>query len=303
MLPQFSKILEKIFYTRLDDFITKHNVLYEQQYGFRANRTTSFALTEFVEETTTPIGNKEYAVGVFLDLKKAFDTADHDLLKKLQRYGIRGIVLSWLTSYLENQYVQIQNFKSQLLKVTCGVPQGSVLGPLLFILYINNTCEVSKTLKTILFADDTNLLCCGDNLEQLLDTVEKELIKLKSWFDANKLTLNLSKTKFIIFGNRSNNSNKKLMINDVEIERVTEIKFLGVIIDNKLCWKPHINYIKAKTSNSIAILYKVEDLLNQASLCTLYCSFILPYITYCVEVGEIHIKQTLIQTSSFKREP
>ncbi len=134
---------------------------------------------------------------------------------KLQKYGIRGIALSWLSSCLRNryQYVQIQNFKSQPLKVTCGVPQGSIMGPLLFNLYID-ICEVSENIKTILFADDSNLLCCADNLGKLLFTVEKELGKMKSWFNANKLT---------------------------------------------------------------------KDLLNQASLYTLYCSFILSYIIYCVE--------------------
>ena len=141
-----------------------------------------------MEEITTATENKEYAVGVFLDLRKAFDTVDHHLLlMKLQKYGIRGVGLSWLSSYLENrsQYVQINQVKSQLLKVESGIPQGSVLGPLLFILCINNICEVSRTLKTILFADDTNVLCCGDTLEQLLDTVGNELKILKSWFDSN----------------------------------------------------------------------------------------------------------------------
>lgn len=159
-----------------------------------------------------------------------------------------------------------------------------MLGPLLFILYINNVWEVSTKLKTILFADDTNFICSGENLEQLLDTLENELTKLKSWFDANKLTLNLSKTKFIIFGNRTIPLHKKLMINDIEIEKVKEYKFLGVIIDDKLCWKPHIQYIKTKISKLIAILYKTNYLLNQRSLYTLYCSFIMPYITYCLEV-------------------
>ncbi len=149
---------------------------------------------------------------------------------------------------------------------------------------INNICEVSKVVRTTLFADDANLLCCGNNLEQLLDIVEKELGRMKNWFDENKLTLNLSKTKFMIFGNRSTKSSKKLMINDVEIKKVNEIKFLGVIIDNKLSWKPHIHYIKTKISKSTAILNKAKDLLNQASLYTLYCSFILPYMCYCVEV-------------------
>ena len=164
-----------------------------------------------------------------------------------------------------------------------GAP-GLSFGPLLFNLYINNICEVSKTVNTFLFADDTNLLCCGDNLEKLLDTVEKELNSMKIWFDENKLTLNLSKTKCIIFGNRPTNTEKKLMINGIELERVSEIKFLGVLIDNKLSWKPHINYIKAKISKSIAILNKTKYLLNKTSLYTLYCSFILPYMTYCVEI-------------------
>ena len=262
LLPQFSKILEKIFYKRLDDFITKQNILCDQQYGFRKNRTTTLALLDFVAEITTAIENKQYVVGVFLDLKKAFDTVNYEiLLTKLESYGIRGMPLTWLTSYLtnRNQYVQIMDCKSKLEQVKCGVPQGSILGPLLFILYVNDMCKVSRLLKAVVFADDTNLLCCGDDLEQLLDTVGIEMKKLQSWFDTNKLTLNLSKTKYIIFGNRPTNTDKNLTINNIEIERVNEIKFLGVIIDNKLSWKPHIMYIKSKMSKSLAVLYKVKD--------------------------------------------
>lgn len=140
-----------------------------------------------------------------------------------------------------------------MLKVTCGVPQGSVLGPKLFILYINDICKVSKLLKFVLFADDTNLYCSGKSLEQLLNTVERELKVLKKWFDINKLSVNLNKTKFIIFGNRQINNQVKIMINAVEIERVYENKFLGVIIDHKLCWKPQINNVKTKMSKPIAI--------------------------------------------------
>ena len=211
LLPQFSKILEKVFYKRLEEFVTKNNILCEQQYGFRANRTTTQALIEFVETVTTAIVNKDYAIGVFLDLSKAFDTVHHELLlRKLERYGIRGLALSWVSSYLKNrtQYVELNNQKSQKLQIKYGVPQGSVLGPLLFILYVNDICEVSKLMKTIIFADDTNLICCGENLDQLLDTVEHELKILKQWFDSNKLTLNLSKTKYIIFGNHIKNTNK-----------------------------------------------------------------------------------------------
>ena len=151
LLSQFSKILEKIFSTRLENFTAKHNILCDQQYGFRANGTNSHALIQFLEEITTAIEQKKYAVGILLDLKKAFDTVDHNfLIMKLHKYGIRGTALSWLNSYLHNrqQYVELQNHNSKFKKITCGLPQGSVLGPLLFNLYINNVSEVSKTLKT-----------------------------------------------------------------------------------------------------------------------------------------------------------
>ncbi len=120
------------------------------------------------------------------------------------------------------------------MKVTCGVPQGSVLGPKLFVLYINYICKVSKVLKMVSFADDTNLYCSGKSLEQLLNTVELELRVFKKWLDDNRLSLNLRKTKFIIFSNRQSNNKVKLMINNEEIERMYENKFVGVIIDHKL---------------------------------------------------------------------
>lgn len=150
LLPQFSKILEKLFVARLDSFIEKHNIPIEGQYGFRANRSTSMALTEVIEELTNSIDSKEYAIGVFIDLKKAFDTINHDiLLHKLERYGIRGIGLSWVRSYIENrkQFVQIGDYRSSCSNISCGVPQGSVLGPKLFILYINDIIMVSDILK------------------------------------------------------------------------------------------------------------------------------------------------------------
>ena len=143
---------------------------------------------------------------------------------------------------------------------------------------------VSKLLNCVLFADDTTLYCSGKNLEQLLTTVEKELNILKTWFDTNKLSLNLNKTKFIIFGTRKIKTQVKTRVNCTELERVNENKFLGVIIDDKLCWKPHINNVKTEMSKTIAILYKTKDVLNKMSLYTLYCSLLLPYMTYCVEI-------------------
>ena len=160
LLSQFSKILEKLFDKRLDSFIDKHNILVEEQYGFRKARSTSMAILQLLEDLTNANEKKLFTVGVFIDLKKAFDTIDHTLLlKKLDHYGIRGVPNNWLRSYLyeRKQYVSFNSFNSELMNISCGVPQGSILGPKLFILYINDICNVSKLLHFVLFAEDTNI--------------------------------------------------------------------------------------------------------------------------------------------------
>ena len=275
LLSQFSKILEKIFAARLDSFIDKHSILMDSQYGFRSGRSTTMALMELVEELTSSIDSNKYALGIFIDLKKAFDTINHDiLLQKMERYGIRGVGLDWVKSYIENrqQYVQMGEYRSTSSPITCGVPQGSILGPKLFILYINDICKVSSILKYVVFADDTNIFCAGENIQQLLEEVSVELNKLKLWFDMNKLSLNLKKTKFMIFGNKKIplNTLVELKIDNVNLDRVYENIFLGVIIDHKFSWKPHIKYVRSKVARSVGILGKTRDVLNYKSLLTLY---------------------------------
>ena len=203
-------------------------------------------------------------IGVFIDLKKAFDTINHNiLLEKLDHYGIRGITNQWLKSYLTNrqQYVRYNETDSSLSKIICGVPRGSILGPILFILYINNLCNVSDILKFVLFADDTNLFRSGTDIELLCESINNELIKINSWFKSNKLSLNISKTNFIVFTN-SSQIEKFIDINiDANvIERVYETKFLGVIIDNKLNWKSHITQVRNKLNKCISVIYKASQL-------------------------------------------
>lgn len=262
------------------DSVSEREIV-EIVHSFKTKRTTDgFGFS-------TSIENSEYAVGVFIDLSKAFDTIDHSLLlNKFERYGVRVLAHAWLKSYLSdrNQYVHINGISSKEAKITHGVPQGSVLGPKLFIMYINEISEVLNKLQCILFADDTSLYGSGKDLELLLNSVETEHKILKKWFEVNKLSVNLHKTKYIVFGNKVVNKLCRLKIGEIEIERVYVIKFLGINIDDKLNWKVHINILKTKISKRIAILCKIKTSVNKNTLYILYNSLILPYLSYCVEI-------------------
>ena len=188
LLSQFSKILEKLYNNRLLSLMNVNNVLFSGQFGFRENHSTALALTEMVEVITDAMDRGNYSIGVFVDLKKAFDTIDHKILiRKLAYYGIRGVASEWLCSYLTNrkQYVNYNNMNSDFLNIRCGVPQGSILGPTLFLLYVNDLGNVSNVLKTILFADDTNIFYSSDSIRELQSTVNEELKKLHLWFKVN----------------------------------------------------------------------------------------------------------------------
>ena len=242
---------------------------------------------DLIEQITSNIDEQKCTIGVFIDLKKAFDTIDHKiLLKKLYVYGIRGAALQWLDSYLANrkQYVNVNDVDSDMLNVKCGVPQGSILGPTLFILYINDLYKVSKLLNFILFADDTNIFISGKNIDTLCNVLSNELQHLDTWFKVNKLSLNVSKTNFMVFGKTSGTSSSRTVtINGTELIEVESTKFLGVFIDNKLKWDKQIKHVQSKISKSISILFRVKDLLDTSALLTLYNSLVLPYLTYCVE--------------------
>ena len=296
LLPQFSKILEKVFNNRLMSFVDSHSILNNGQYGFRNGHSTSSAILELLEELTNGIEKSKSTIGVFIDLKKAFDTIDHNILiKKLEFYGIRGIANDWICSYLSNrfQHVLINDCCSSNLKITCGIPQGSIIGPTLFILYINDICNVSSILKLILFADDTNIFYSGKDVNNVCHIMTEELRKINVWFMVNKLSLNVSKTNYMLFGNNRNMVDCSIYINNIEIERVYVTKFLGLHIDCKLDWKVHIQNVKNKIAKNCAILTKVRHKLNDAAMYTLYMSFIVPYLNYCCEIwGNNYVSRT-----------
>lgn len=298
VLPALSKILERLVYNRLLDFIDKNHILSDSQYGFRKRISTSMALIDLVDNISSSIAKNEYALGIFLDLAKAFDTVNHDiLLEKLHRYGIRGIPYNWFKNYLSNrhQYVYLNNTKSDQLPITCGVPQGSILGPLLFLLYINDLNTISNQLTIVMFADDTNIFINGKNLLKLTEIANNELDKINNWFSANLLSLNIKKTNYILFGNKKLND-IPLAINKEIITRVYETKFLGILIQSTLKWDSHICLLKNKISKSIGIINKAKNILGTAHLKILYHSLIEPYLNYCSIVWGNPEKTTALET-------
>jgi len=203
---------------RLYNFLQTHNILFKNQFGFRKNTSTSHALIQIVERIRQSIDNKNNNCGIFIDLSKAFDTINHEiLLSKMEHYGIRGIALSWFKSYLSNrkQYTYLNGISSNVKQINCGVPQGSVLRPLLFLIYINDLPNISKKLTFFLFADDTNIFYESKSELHLEKTLNKELKKLYTWLVVNRLALNIDKTKFIIFHpyNKPKKQNINLRIN------------------------------------------------------------------------------------------
>ena len=209
VLPCFSKILERLVFNRCMDYTNKNNLLNEKQFGFRPKHSTYMAVIELVDKIANAVERNEPTLGIFLDLSKAFDTINHDiLLYKLEYYGFRGVALDWFKSYLSNRKQFVRH---------CGVPQGSVLGPLLFILYINDIVNTTSILELILFADDTTLLFSHPDIASHNGIINKELQEICNWFQANKLSVNDGKTNYMVLGTH-HNTRKFIDINhDIDV--------------------------------------------------------------------------------------
>ena len=287
LLPVLSKIMERVVYNRLYKFITQNSLLTVCQYGFREDLSTELAILELQDRIANAIDYKLCCAGIFLDLSKAFDTLDHAiLLTKLQKCGVRGLALSWFQSYLcgRTQYVDYNGTKSDVHEITCGVPQGSILGPLLFLIYINDLPQISKIGSNILFADDTNILYTAPNYTTLRNTINKDLIIISAWFKLNKLSVNVSKTKCVVFHTRRSRppDDWHIILNDNILETVDQIKFLGVIFHKNLSWEPHLHNVCNKISKSTAILAKVKHMVPQLIMRTIYNSLVLPHMSYAL---------------------
>ena len=298
VLPLFSKIYEKLMYNRLLSFIEKNNLFYKFQFGFRSKHGSNLAQVILIYKILSALDKGNLVLGVFLDLKKAFDAVNNAiLLNKLYKYGVRGVTFKWLTDYLKDrkQYVCFDGCNSRRETVTCGVPQGSILGPLLFLMYINDLAYVSDKLLPIIFADDTNVFLEGKNLVDTCDTMSTELQKVNLWLQANKLTLNIAKTQYMCFKSprKKIDSIHSVSINKTKIEFVSKSKFIGIVLDESLSWIDHIKSVKTRVAKEMGVICKARKYLNQQTLKVLYYSMVYPHLIYCVEVwgyaSQIHL--------------
>ena len=293
LLSSFSKLLEKVAANQMLRFLNKFNILYEHQYGFRSNHSTIHPVLHFLRNVYKALNQPEpeFTLGIFIDLTKAFDTCDINiLLHKLYHYGFREESNPWFHSYLtgRQQFTSINGVNSSKKDITCGVPQGSILGPLLFILLINDLPN-SSSFSTLLFADDTTLQISGPNLIELYTKANHELEKVSEWFKANKLTLNAKKTKYICFKSNSRKDNiefPSLKIDNTKIDRIGEgckeeyFKFVGIRIDEKMSWKYHLEYVAKKASSAAFALAKTKNLLPSNVKLLIYNALFRSYIEY-----------------------
>ena len=310
ILPIFGKIFEKIIYNRLYAFFTSKGILHDDQFGFRKGHSTSHALHKSVDSITKSLANGRHVLGIFIDLSKAFDTLDHNiLLNKLEHYGIRGSALSLMSSYLSNrkQYVCFNNMSSDTLSIRYGVPQGSILGPLLFLLYMNDIMNSFTDCDTrfVLYADDTNIFITGPSKESTYLKANSVLNHISKFMKCNLLHINMSKCCYIHFQPISdsdetcarvrpyateNDTSRAIFINGVKISKVSSTKFLGVVIDEKLNWGPHIEYLRKKLRSITGALCRIRKSVPADLYLKIYNALFESHLSYGISVWGASVK-------------
>ena len=283
LLNTYSKIFEKLMLERMLNYIDGMFILNEKQFGFRKLYNTSDAILEFLSDIVSCLESNSYLISVFIDFSKAFDCISHDiLLQKMSKFGFYGSYLKWFESYLSNrqQYLQLNADVSDRISIKTGVPQGSILGPLLFNLYINDMSFACGGLKSIHFADDTTLYASGKNIDSLVSNINGWMIGIDSWLRANKLTLNFNKTFVMTFTNKHLLFTPQISMRGVTFQITSKLKFLGITLDDKLKFKEHAMITQKKISRVIGTVRRIRNCIDDSILHRLYYSLVYPHLTY-----------------------
>ena len=291
ILPVASKVIERIAFDQFYLYLNVNKFINKFQSGFRPHHSTSTAMLNITDEWLICFDDGKIVCVVLLDLKKAFDTVDFQLLLlKLKYYGADEVTLRWFASYLNGriQSTSVNGTSSASRPVSCGIPQGSILGPLLFILHINDLPAGLKHCKVSMYADDTLLYCAGTDINDICTKVNEDLEYVKTWLDQNKLSLNIEKSEFMLLGTRNrlnkiNESNVDIRIKGMQLKRVKKCKHLGIIIDENLTWRDHIINIQKKTGTGLHMLKTVKQHVNKDTVLLemIYNAIVSSHLNYC----------------------
>ena len=286
LLPVQGKLIEKIVHERIKSHIEANELLDPKQGGSRKDHSTTDTSVKFLNDIYTAMNDGNITIAVFIDLRKAFDTVNHNILcNKLMKYGIKDRNLKWIRNYLDNrtQKTIVNCSDSEYLPVTCGVPQGSVLGPLLFLVYVNNMSKCLRSTSHCLYADDTVLFMSGNDIEVMINDLQGDLTRYSEWCSNNYLTLNAKKTKYVIFGTRQRTKNIRnfdLTLNGTKLFKEPFYKYLGITLDDHLSYKQHIDQCTKIVSHKIYLLSKIRRFINEETALFIFRSMIAPILDY-----------------------
>ncbi len=309
ILSSLSKIYEKAVLNRLWNFLQDNNIIFEDQHGFVRGRSTTSAIFSLVNNIVTQLDAKKYSSGMFFDLSKAFDMVDHDLLlSKIEAMGVRGVAWAWFSTFLKGrkQFVELPAFdgsgclrhvRSSMASVTRGVPQGSVLGPVLFLLFINDLPSTSDA-RVCLFADDTSLTLSSPTVAELEQNIFIEANKLIQWSDDNMLRINAAKTQLLNFriSSRSTQDTSRsisILLDQTIIHPTTSVKFLGLHLDNHLNFHQHVDYVMGRVSRGIFVLRTLSKTASSDVLLSAYYGLIYPFLAYALPIWGAENQRTL----------
>ena len=286
LLPIQGKLMEKIVHDRLMLHLEENDLLDHKQGGFRKNHSTIDSSVKFVDDLFKAMNEGAITIAVFIDLRKAFDTVNHEFLcNKLSSYGIKNKNLDWIKNYLFNRTQQtlVNGAVSESLPVQYGVPQGSVLGPLLFLVYVNDMSQILTHVNHCLYADDTVLYISGKEIREMVELLQEDLGTYSNWCSKNFLTLNVKKTKYVIFGTSQRTksiNNCELYLNGAKLFREPYYKYLGITLDSHLSYKQHIDQCAKIVSHKIYLLTKIRRFVSEDTATFIFKSMIAPILDY-----------------------